>query len=212
MLRRWPIALLLALAAGGLARAHTVGRGSTERVKKGRPIEQMHMYWAAAASATEAQIVSFSGPQMVVGDRFEIIDQQGLLGTARVTRVDQVDYGCGGATYEQASARFETAASRAAFGYVVAISLGASKPRLRSRVMPAEEIRNAPNVTYTGQYMDLGVDFDADRQADMVRIFYQCSPPGGGAQYGGQATCADIWMLVRGKWTVIEKATFPVCY
>lgn len=141
-----------------------------------------------------------------IGDRFDIIDQQGYLGRATVTRIEKLGAGCPGLVFPQAHGRMDTIPSRQVYGNVAAVTATASAPPSRSRILLANEIRSQPNVR--NQMLDMGVDLDGDRDADLVRYYYDCPTNG----VGQIATCIDVWIRVRSSWKVLEKAVFPACY
>jgi hypothetical protein len=199
----WLTVLIVALAAGT---ALAGGRRRSERVRKGVPVEQMHIYWASMMSATELSVSRFPG-HSTVGDEFEIVDQMGYVGRARVHAVERVQT-CPGITYDNATATLVTSAQPTP-SYTTSVALPVSKRDLsRARVMYGDEVADPPP---RGQ-IDVAIDFDGDGRADIARLSYECAAPGG--QTGMYASCFDIIARDRDKtdWKVIETISWPQCY
>ena len=71
-------------------------RERIQRVQKGRISESLHIYWASwATSAAQSEVlVTPYLERTQVDAQFEIIDQKGYVGRARVHHVEMIQGGC----------------------------------------------------------------------------------------------------------------------
>src|SRR4051812_1346085 len=63
------------------------------RVQKGKAAESLHVYWASPLSDREVLITPYL-EHTAVDSQFEIIDQRGYVGRARVHHVEMIQGGC----------------------------------------------------------------------------------------------------------------------
>jgi hypothetical protein len=198
--------LLLVVAALPALAASPRTRQRSERVRKGMTREDIHMYWAQMASQREVLIIVYEG-EVKRGDEFDIVDQRGYAGRARVTNVQVVPMGCPGSTYKEVVATLER--GQLSGSYVVAFA-----PLRRklddARVLMYDEIKKPPKLNPNGtQQIDVGVDLDGDKEADLVRVNYECP-----AKTPGQAPswCLEVMARRGDVWSRTELTVVQSCY
>lgn len=199
-MRRLAVSILVLLAFGGLAAARGV-----HVVKKSRK-EPVRMYWAQYLTQTELQVYPFPHGAKV-GDQFDVADNRGYLGRVQVSRVEQQQAACN-VVYFIATARFQETPSRQPEGTLIVFTPQPRAPG-RARILPPEEARDVPGeMAAQGRYPEVVLDWDGDRDPDLLRYYYDCPAPKGNVN----AYCMDTFQRVRGGWGLIEHYPIVDCY
>ena len=208
-------AALLVLFAGAAAAAPPMLRAGVReriaRVQKGKISDAMHVYWASPLSPSEVLVTPYL-ERTEVDSQFEIIDQRGYVGRARVHRVEVIQGGCPDVRFWNGTARVD-ARQQDQQAQTVMVALPLSRRDLsRARVMLPEELRDVPRFE-TRKFADVGLDLDGNGSADLVRYYYDCPPPKGAGTAYSYGYCMDV--LARDKaqtWKLLETVVVPECY
>jgi hypothetical protein len=207
----WLMATLLSLLPLGQLEARTVGQGG-EAVRAVRQVRPRfhHLYWVNQVHDGQVEMTAFPGGASR-GERYEIFDREGYLGSATITEVAKEDSGCGQLVIPVATARFETAPVRETSGQTVA--LGSSARSLRQgRVLVSAEVKEAPPPGSLST-MTFALDWTGDNAPEMALYLYDCQAGHDAVAAPYQsATCIDTWSRENGRWLVVESAQFPRCH
>jgi hypothetical protein len=197
---------LAVLVAGGVAMA-----GGSRRVVKNTVKAPIRMYWAQQLDATHVQIYPFPYGAKV-NDEFDLADQQGYLGRAKVTKVEEQPAGCNGVVFYIATAAYADAPQRQAIGNAIAFS---PQPRLdphRAVVLQNDSVANPPSDMVAHGQPAVVLDWDGDHSPDLVRYYYDCQ---GVASSGAQGVmeCMDTFQRTRtDTWALLEHISINDCY
>jgi hypothetical protein len=198
----------VATAAPPLPRATRAASERIVRVQKGRVSQSLHVYWASPLSATEVLVTPYL-ERTQVDMQFEIVDQKGYVGRARVHHVEKIEGGCKNVSFWNGTATVQHASSEPSQTAMVALPV-TGRDLSRARVLAAEELRDMPRFDQ-GKFPDVGLDLDGNGSADVIRYYYECKPPEGASyQYG---YCMDVIARGRGpEWKLLETVVVPECY
>jgi hypothetical protein len=212
---RWAAALVV-VGLGGLlgasarvAAAAPLGRQQLLHVQKGRAAASLHVYWASPLSDHEVLVTPYL-EHTSVDTQFEIIDQRGYVGRARVHHVEMIQGGCPSVHFWNGTATVEgnhdTPQSQP-----VMVALPVSKRDLsHARVLLPEDLHNVPRFDQR-KFPDVGLDLDGNGVADVVRYYYDCPPPPGASYSYGY--CMDVLAREKGDaWSLLETVVVPECY
>lgn len=211
MCRGWLFGMVLVAGYSGALDARTVGRsGESVRATRDTRLRFHHLYWVNLVHDGEVEMTAFPGGASL-GERYEIFDREGYLGSTTVTQVAKEDSGCGRLQIPVATARFERTPTREVNGQTVALG-NAARPLHQGRVLVSGEVKEPPPPGSLST-LTFALDFTGDNAPEMALYLYDCQagPAGMAAPYQG-ATCIDTWSRENGRWIVVEKAQFPRCH
>jgi hypothetical protein len=206
------VSLLLCALLATPAFAAPGPRERIQRVRKGRAAEQLHLYWASPMSDTDVLVTPFL-EKIAPDAEFDVVDQRGYVGRARVRHVEIINAGCPQLTFSNATARVDRSGT---ISNTMMVAMPPSSRDLsRARVLLPDELRgDVPEAVNDGgrnRFIDVAVDLDGDNRADLVRAGYDC-PPTGTAPYS-YAYCVETYARPRGgAWRLLETVTVPECY
>jgi hypothetical protein len=198
----------VAAAAPALTRAS--GRQRIQRVQKGKVSDALHVYWASPLSERDVLITPYL-EHTEVDSQFEVIDQRGYVGRARVHHVEMIQGGCPNVHFWNGTASIEGAGHDQPQSQPSMVALPLSKRDLsHARVLLPEEMRNVPRFDQR-KFPDVGVDLDGNGIADVVRYYYDCPPPKDASYSYGY--CMDVLAREKGDtWKLLETVVVPECY
>ncbi len=208
-----PAALVTLAAAQVALAAPAAGRRTAprdreriQRVHKGKVSELLHIYWASPLSQSEVLVTPYLEPT-TTGAEFEIVDQKGYVGRARVHHVEVIQGGCNDVRFHNGTATIQGGQGT----QTVMVALPVSRRDLsRARVLMPEELLDAPRLEQR-KYPDIGLDLDGNGVADLIRYYYDCPPPPG-AKYS-YGYCMDVLARDKGgAWKLHETVVVPECY
>jgi hypothetical protein len=214
MLRR-AVPLLIALASAAApfsaaGRVVSVSTGGTTRVAK-PPRKPLTMFYASYLSQKQVQLYPYPG-HIQVGQRYDLIDDRGWVGTVEVSSVRAQDNGCGemndiGVADFVGSPRWEN------YGSIWAIG-PEGRATSRSKPVAYNQVTSSPPGNRTQMQF---VDLDGDRNPEVVRhTSYDCEIQADGQiqqVYGNGVTCYVIWSRGDdGGWKVSERGEAAPCY
>lgn len=205
-------ALVLGLALAQAAAARTPSAQRSERAVKAARRGPLRLFYANPAGRAEVQFYAFPGGTRV-GAEFDVIDEVGWLGRARVARIEHADSGCPNLTYQLATARYlEPPAREAREGIMVAIAtFGPARLERRARLLRGHEVRSRPPAAAAELVPDVALDLDGDRAPDVLRYSYEC-PASAAAPHRALGWCIDTWVRERATWRAAERLSFAECY
>ena len=211
----WALALgIVSLGAltGAAAASPGLGLAGTQRllrVQKGKAGESLHVYWASPLSEREVLITPYL-QHTEVDSQFEIIDQRGYVGRARVHHVEMIQGGCPSVHFWNGTATVD-GNHDAPQSQPVMVALPVSRRDLsHARVLLPEDLRNVPRFDQR-KFPDIGLDLDGNGVADVVRYYYDCPPPAGASYSYGY--CMDVLARDKGDaWKLLETVVVPECY
>jgi hypothetical protein len=194
--------------ADGDGRAEAAQADRIVRVQKGRATPSLHVYWASPISASEVLVTPYL-ERTQIDMQFEIVDQKGYVGRARVHHVEKIEGGCKNVSFWNGTATLQRASAEPSQTAMVALPV-TGRDLSRARVLAAEELRDMPRFDQ-GKFPDVGLDLDGNGSADVIRYYYECKPPAGaGYAYG---YCMDVIARGRGpEWKLLETVVVPECY
>ncbi len=192
------------------SRVVSVSTGSTTRVSK-PPRKPITMFYASYLSQEEVQLWPYPG-RVEVGQRYELVDDRGWVGTVEVSSVNQQDNGCG-EMYDVGIGQFVGAARWGNYGSMWAVGPQA-RVTSRAKQIAYNEVTSSP----PGNRMQMVyLDLDGDRDPEVARLTtYDCEvQPNGQIQtvHGNGTTCYVIWSKADGTtWRVSERGEADPCY
>ncbi len=214
---KWTAGALVVVGMGVLAGAAAAaptfqmlgGRQRIQRVQKGKLAESLHVYWASPLSQSEVLITPYL-EHTEVDSQFEVIDQHGYVGRARVHHVEMIQGGCPNVHFWNGTATIDGSHDQQQTQTVM-VALPVSKRDLsRARVLLPEDLRNVPRFDQR-KFPDVGLDLDGNGVADLVRYYYDCPPPAGASYSYGY--CMDVLAREKGDvWKLLETVVVPECY
>jgi hypothetical protein len=206
---RGVLVLLLAVLATP-AHAGTSGRQRSQHVQKGVQTDAVKIYFAGWIDQKSVTITVVGEPARV-GDEYEIIDQNGYRGRARAVRVDdQQQCGPGSPTIKIVTAQLGHPPPPNQMTTMIVAMAPLRRSPDDARVMMQDEIKNPPRLG-PQRAIDVGVDLDGDREADLVRVNYIC-PQQTPAQGQGYGYCIELMARNHGEWKQAQLVVFPECY
>jgi hypothetical protein len=217
MLRRaLPALLFVVISAAAVSfpawsRVVSVSTGSTTRISK-PPRKPLTMFYAAYLSQKEVQLYPYPG-HLEIGQRYDLLDDRGWVGTVEVTSVNAQDNGCGG-TYDLGVGEFVGNPRWGNYGSIWAVGPGAHATS-RAKQLGYNEVQSSP----PGNRMAMQfVDLDGDKNPEVARITtYDCEILSNGTIQqtpGNGVTCYVIWSRSNDGegWKVSERGEAEPCY
>jgi hypothetical protein len=192
----------------------TTGRAA--RVVRERPesLARLVFVQPEPGDADKVQLLGMSG-SMDVGDLYEVVDPDGLVALARVTKVERTDEKCQGYFYVRASGRVERHRAPRMVSSYQTIGIGPVRvPDAAPRVLSLEGSTpagraGAPPPGWTDR-LQWAVDRDGDGVPDLARYVYDCGGDPHTKHASGQSAmlCLEDWARQRGAWRVVSKTQF----
>jgi hypothetical protein len=212
--RSVPILVALAAAAAPFpaqSRVISVSTGGTTRVSK-PPRKPITMFYASYLSQEQVQLWPTPG-HVEVGQRYEMVDDRGWVGTVEVSTVTQQDINGCGEMNDVGIADFIGAPRWGNYGSIWAVGPGA-RVTTRAKQIAYNEVTSAPPGNRTQMIF---LDLDGDRDPEVARFTsYDCEIlPNGQVQQtqGNGVTCYVIWSRTDGStWRVSERGEQQPCY
>jgi hypothetical protein len=198
----------------GVAGARTVSTGSASRVQRERTQQVRQIFYAVTIDDDEVELIVYPN-EVSVGQMFDIVDDQGLVGRARVESVRKTNENCPRFTYIKARAKYIEAAQRTQT-YSLRFAVGpAGEARTSERAQillrGEDDLRDLPPPGEVAGFQQ-AVDLDGDGDADAARYIYDCA---GGPQRPYSTTqtgCIDDYARDgSGAWVLVQHGTFR-CY
>ena len=201
-------AALCAVAVPATVGARKVVTGGAHKVAKQAKQRFSRAYYASWMGDLDVNFSTLTSGTVKVGDKFEVIDEQGYLGRVTVTRVDSVAGG-GSCVYDSVSASYAQAPGRPVNTTMVALG-PAGKDISTSKVIRPLDVLDPP--AYGTTTLDFAIDFDGDRRPEVAHYYYNCKagPSGQTYSYDGD-WCYETWTR-ESSWQLMTKEIWPVCY
>jgi hypothetical protein len=193
------LGMIVALALAPPASAREVATGVTARVAVDDPPSYTEIVWVEPRGDDEGvELVALHVPARV-GDSYDIVDERGFLGRARVTRVEQSV--CGALTYARARAQLGwPGLPRRIAGAVVALGPARGRPAA-ARVLRRDERGGSEDPAR------LLIDLDGDGEADLARrLTLECGLTG-----GRSTACVETWARDESGWKRVARAEVGPC-
>src|SRR5688572_2180730 len=206
-----PVLLAIAaVVAPGPAESRVVTTGGTTRVAKA-PRKPLTMFYVSYRSQEEVQLWPYPG-HIEVGQRYELVDDRGWVGTIEVASVTPQDNGCGEMN-DVGIGKFIGSPRWGNYGSIWAVGPGA-RATTRAKQLPYNEVTSSPP---GNRQQMVFLDLDGDRNPETARFTtYDCELEANGQVkqvYGNGASCYVIWSRVdSGTWKVSEQGEQAPCY
>jgi hypothetical protein len=202
------------VVVSGVAGARTVSTGSASRVQRERNTQMKQIFYAVTIDDDEVELIVYPN-EVQVGQHFDIVDDQGLVGRVRIDQVRKTNDNCPRFTYIKARAKYLEAAQRTTT-YSLRFAVGpAGEARMSERAQMLlrgeDDLKDLPPPGESAGFQQ-AVDLDGDGDADAARYIYDCA---GGPQRPyttNAAGCIDDYARDgAGAWTLVQHGTFR-CY
>jgi hypothetical protein len=200
-------AAVLSILLAGPALARPVKTGASTKMSRDPRQAYGHVYWANQIS-DEITVLAFPG-RTRMGDRYDIIDEQGYVGRVIVKQVDET--ACGDTKYQQAVTSFiGPHARRDATGLMIALGPPLGAPA-QAKVLLTDAVGNHALPPAGKANLQPAIDVDGDGVPDLARyVIYNCRTARTTSPDGD--TCIETWGREGTSWRLIERAEFPPCY